>query len=329
MADETDTVMERDEPRVATVDPRPFPASPRISWAAIFGGAVAALGLWLLLYAFGLAVGLSSMDPNDPHSARGSGIFTGVWSGVSPLIALFVGGLVAARLAGVFLRGYGALHGLVMWGLVTISGALMVFTIVSSLVTGAAKVGGSVVRGGGAALKGMASAAGIGAGGAQDLGLDWDEMLAPVNQRLRSEGKPPVMANDIKNAAKDTMQASLRRGRFDRSQFEAALAQNTALSRADAQDLSQRVEAQFEGSLQEAKQSATSGALKAADATGKAFWGVFAALALGLLAALGGGILGVPRVRVVREPEPGPRPVRTEPAPRGPIVPPRQAYRRT
>ena len=57
-----------------------FGDRPRLSWGAIFGGAVTALGLWVLLYAFGLAVGLSSLDPANPHSVRGSSIFTGVWA---------------------------------------------------------------------------------------------------------------------------------------------------------------------------------------------------------------------------------------------------------
>jgi hypothetical protein len=325
MPDETDIVVERGEPKVATVNPQALPVSPRISWGAIFGGAIAALGLWVLLYAFGLAVGLSSMDPNDPHSARGSGIFTGLWSGIAPLVALFIGGVVAARLSGVVLRGVGAMHGLIMWGLVTVSGALMVFTIISSVVAGAATVTKSVAEGSGAALKGMASAAGIGSGSLGRAGIDWDELLAPINQRLRSEGKPPVRADEVQAVAKDSLQASLRSGHLDRNQLENALAQNTSLSRADVQDLSQRVQERVDRAVQAAKV----GALKTADVTGKAFWGVFGALALGLLAALGGGMLGVPRVRVLRTSEPGPRPVTRETRERGPIIPPREVYRRT
>ena len=43
----------------------------------------------------GLAVGLSSLNPANPGSARGAGIFTGVWGLIAPLIALFAGGWVA------------------------------------------------------------------------------------------------------------------------------------------------------------------------------------------------------------------------------------------
>ena len=71
------------------------PDRPRVSWGAIFAGAVTALALWLLLYSFGLAVGLTVIDPSDTGSLKSSGIFTGIWGLVAPLVALFVGGLVA------------------------------------------------------------------------------------------------------------------------------------------------------------------------------------------------------------------------------------------
>jgi hypothetical protein len=304
-------------------------AKPRVSWGAILGGAFSALGLWLLLYAFGLAVGLSSVDPNNTGSLKGSGIFTGIWSIVAPLIALFVGGMVAGHLAGVFSRGYGALHGFVMWGLVTVAGAFMVGGIISSVASGAAAVGKTVVQGGGQALKGVAGNLG---GGAEGLGLDWNDALAPVNQRLQAEGKPTVTAEQMQATTKDAVQGSIRAGRFERPQFEQALAANTALSPSDVQDVSQRIEQQFDrtsGALkaraQGAADTARAGALKAADVTGKAFWGVFGALALGLLAALGGGALGVPRLhheRHIRR-----RQVEVRPA-RRPILPQREAYPR-
>src|SRR3954462_9804860 len=79
----------------------------KLSWSAIFGGVVAALGIWALLYALGLALGLSAIDPNNPESAKPSGIFTGIWSLVVPLIALFIGGMVAGRGAGLIHRGGG------------------------------------------------------------------------------------------------------------------------------------------------------------------------------------------------------------------------------
>src|SRR4029079_7450564 len=149
-----------------------------------------------------------------------------------------------------------------------------------------------------------------------------NDVLAPVNQRLQAEGKPPVTAQQLQESAKDSVQGALRTGTLDRNAFESSLAKNTSLSRADVQDVSQRLSAQIDaakGKMNEAAQTAKFEALKAADKTGKAFWGVFGALALGLLAALAGGALGVPRVRKGEVPAGGPR-TAVAPPPRGPIV---------
>jgi hypothetical protein len=329
MAEEIFRSTDEVEPAAVSVLEEPLRA--RISWGAVFGGAFSALGLWLLLYAFGLAVGLSSVDPNNPGSLRGSGIFTGIWGALAPLIALFIGGLVAGRLAGVFARGFGALHGLVMWGLVGVAGMFMVVAVVSSAVTGAAALGKTVARGGGRIIEDVTEGV---AGGAAGLDLDWNSALGPVNRRLVAAGRPTVTAGELRAAAKDAVESSMSTGRFDRAAFENALAQNTALSRSDAEEVAQQVETQFNDlrarvteRVRAAAVRARTGALRAADATGKAFWGVFGALFLGLCAAIVGGAMGVPRLALRREVVRGPRTV-VQPPPRGPILPPREAYPR-
>jgi hypothetical protein len=254
-----------------------------------------------------------------------------VWSAVAPLLALFVGGLVAGRLAGVFDRGAGAMHGLVMWGLVSVAGAYLIMALASLAIAGVATIGKTVGQASGAAIKGVA---GAGRGAASELGIDWDDVLAPVNQRLAAEGKPAVSADELMASAREAIQGSLSMGRFDRVAFENALAANTALSRADAQEIAQRVESQvgevmgrLKMRVRGAAETARTDALKAADATGRAFWGLFFALLLGLAAAIVGAAVGVPRLRTlertVRE-----RTTTLEPPPRGPILPPRQAYPR-
>src|SRR5206468_7191488 len=105
-----------------------------------FAGTVAALGLWMLLYAFGLAIGASTLNAQDMDSAKATGIFTGVWGAVSPLIALFIGGVVAGRGAGVRKRGDGALHGFVTWGLATIAGAWLLASLVGAIAGGVASI---------------------------------------------------------------------------------------------------------------------------------------------------------------------------------------------
>ena len=98
------------------------------------------------------------------------------------------------------------------------------------------------------------------------------------------------------------MQDAVKQGRLDREMLVSSIAQKTNLSRQDAEEIAGRVETQFNsvsGNLQakagQAAQSVQTGALKAADATGKAFWGVFGALFLGLVSAILGGFVGVGR----------------------------------
>jgi hypothetical protein len=303
-----------------------MPPRPLISWGAIFGGTFSALGIWLLLYAFGLAVGLSTIDPNDAHSLKGSGIFTGIWGLLTPLIALFVGSLVAARVSGVPRRSEGAAHGLVMWGLTTVAGAYMVFMMMGAVLAGVVSLGKTAVQAGGAAV-GAAATGAAGAGAtAQNIGIDADDALGPVNQRLREEGKPAVTADQLKAATQDVMQTAVREGRMDRQVLTTAIARNTQLSQADADEIAGRLEQQFNARkeqlgnrVQEAARTAQTGALKAAEASGKAFWGVFGALLLGLIAALIGGALGVPGGR-------GRRRERVATPVTRPVPPPREVY---
>lgn len=216
--------LENDMATVETVEREYVVPSPplRLSWGAIFGGTVAALGIWLLLYALGLALGLSAVEPTSPGSARGAGIFTGIWSLITPLIALFVGGIVAARGAGVVTKAGGAIHGLVMWGLTAVGGVFMLASLLGTLVGGVASAGTAA-----------ASAA----------------------------QNPGSLQSEVQDATR-------------------SLQQKAGQALDQAQGKSEEVKA---------------GALKAADTTGKVFWGVFGALALGLISSILGAITGVSR----------------------------------
>lgn len=299
----------------------PVAGRPRISWGAIFAGTVTALGLWMLLYAFGLAVGLTVLDPNDRGSLRSSGIFTGVWGLVAPLIALFVGGFVAGRGAGIFRRGEGAVHGVVMWGLVTVIGSFLVISAAAALIRGVAAVGQAAVRAGGSAIGAAADKSGGVGAMAQQFGIDADDALRPVNDRLRAEGRPPVSADQLQAATKDAVQSAVREGRVDRDLLVRSIAQNTNLSQADVQETASRIEMQIDnarGQVAQRVQSAETGALKAAESSGKAFWGVFGALLLGLIAAAIGAALGVPHLHARRRERVVPTPAPVPPPPRQP-----------
>ncbi len=270
-----------------------------INFRAVIGGTIVALGVWAMLLALGLAVGLTSIDPDDAASLRGSGIFTGVWGLVSPILALFIGAWVAARSAGRMNRTGAAVHGAVVWGLTTVLGVWMLGNLTSSIIGGAVDAGKTAVAAGAEMLPsvGEASAA------ARGVGIDADAALAPVNARLAAEGKPKVTPEQLRAATGEVITDAARTGELDRETLTGALADRTALSRADAREVAGRIDAQLTQARERVGEVAGQvqrGALQAAETTGKALWFLFGALLLGLLSAIAGGIVGLTPVQLRR-----------------------------
>jgi hypothetical protein len=119
----------------------------RISWQALFAGLVIAVAVQLLLSTLGAGVGLGlvhSHASNTPNVTNFS-IGAGIWWLVSNLIALAIGGYVAARLAGVTTRTDGMLHGLVTWGLTTLFTVYLLTTAAGNLLGGASTIMGGTI----------------------------------------------------------------------------------------------------------------------------------------------------------------------------------------
>jgi hypothetical protein len=106
----------------------------RLSWGAIFAGLVVAMVLQLVLALLGVGIGLAWWDQGDPLQTLGIG--AGIWAAVSTIIALFAGGATAGRLAGILTPGDGAIHGVLVWGLATITTIFFATSGVSMLVGG-------------------------------------------------------------------------------------------------------------------------------------------------------------------------------------------------
>jgi hypothetical protein len=242
---------------------------PKMSWSALFAGTVLALGVWALLYIFGLAAGLTALDPADPGTARAVGIGTGIWSIIAPLLALFVGAYVAANLANVQGKGAGATHGAVLWGLFTVLGLVVLGATVQTVAAGTAEAGPRL---------------------ANMLDITAQDAVAPLNERLREEGKPTVTAAQLEASAQDAAATAVREGQLDREVIMGALVRNTALDRQDAEELAVAMETR----VQEA--GVAEAALRAGEQIGMALWWAFFAMLLGLLAAIGGGVLGARKV---------------------------------
>jgi hypothetical protein len=252
---------------------------------AVFGGLAAATGVWLLLHALGLALGLTQLKLDDSNLARAAGIGTSVWAVAASFIAMFIGGIVTARSAGYLGRGNGAIHGIVLWGATSLAGTLVLASVLGSLASGLASAGS------------QAGAAALEQSGAltRALGVDSDRILEQVNARLTELGKPTITAEQLRTAAQDAAFTAVRRGEFDRDLFVGAVADNTELTERDVREVfagtTQRLEREFAAMRQQMSESAE----RVAMATGRVFWGLFALLITSLVGSVLGASTGVSR----------------------------------
>jgi hypothetical protein len=107
----------------------------QVRWGPIVAGLVTALSTQLVLSALGVAIGMSSIGGSGaPRSeAGGVGMNIGIWSIISLLISLFVGGWITARTAGRMSRNAALLNGAILWA----STLALSAWLLSSGVTGA------------------------------------------------------------------------------------------------------------------------------------------------------------------------------------------------
>lgn len=140
--------------------------APRASWGAILAGAGLASGLLVLFGVFGTGLMLATRDEGWPW-LLGSRSLTAVGALLAQVIALGLGGYVAARFAPVSRRLDGALHGLVVWAVLSILAALAMTGGVlwagerASLITTAAIRGGAEIAASATDALGRAAASGV------------------------------------------------------------------------------------------------------------------------------------------------------------------------
>lgn len=309
-----------------------FPAK-RMSWGAVFAGAVIVMIVHLALVILGLAVGLTLFDPateQDPAAGMGTGAL--IWWGISGLIALFIGGWTAGRLSGAWTRTAGFLHGFVTWAFVELVCILLFYSAVANLIGGAYK---AVETTAGAAA-GMVPQV-IGAVAPNDVDVAWDKIKKEAKQILRQteekQLQPEQLEEEMQQAQEtvgkaaekaaqkpqqaydEIMQAMdklLRRAKDIISEVDKEAAVNILVKRTDmsrqqaAQTVDkwtkmyQQAKQQTAQTTKQLKQQAMQAAEKygdmAADIGAKAAWWAFAVLILGALAAGLGGAVGAPIV---------------------------------
>ena len=263
-------------------------------WSAVFSGTLVALSLWGVLQLIGIGAGLAALDLDNVRSARGAAIGAGAWSVIAPLIALFVGGWVAGKLASTYDRKVAGGHGLVVWGL----------TVALGLVASVFMVRGLAMRAEhyedrhheGMMGYGMGYGMGHGMGHGMENGAavrEARDALVPINARLEQAKKPMISPHQLL----DAVRAAKTEGGFDPGKFIQALDANTALDTADAEAVANQLGPIPAGLADRATMPDPEArdALAATRATGTALLGLSISMLVGLLAAIGGALLSVRR----------------------------------
>ena len=127
-----------------------------VSWGAIFAGAAAAAALSLILLILGTGLGLSSVSPwtQNGISATAFGVSTILWVTMTQVVASGMGGYLAGRLRTkwtsthadeVYFRD--TAHGFLAWAIASLVSAVMLASVIGSIVSGGVQAGASVVGG--------------------------------------------------------------------------------------------------------------------------------------------------------------------------------------
>ncbi|WP_227551486.1 TIGR04086 family membrane protein [Acinetobacter wanghuae] len=145
----------------------------RISWASVFAGVIAVLAISMLLSLLGVALGFALLDPESATDVgNGSGTAVTIWTIISLLISLGIGGFIAGRLA----TTDGYIHGFLVWALSLLVG----IWFGAMTINNAARITGSAISSVTSAAGSVAT--GIGKGGVNlaSLGTQAFEELVPL-----------------------------------------------------------------------------------------------------------------------------------------------------
>ena len=189
---------------LSTALPASSHAHARISWGAIFAGAVMALVTQLAFSLLGLGLGASAANPYSDNPVGGLGMGAAIWTLLSVLISLYTGGYVAGRLAGMPRAQDSMLHGLVTFGLTSLLGFYLLTSGIGKVIGGAGSLVSSVVssatHAAGDAAPGLLDAT---KDKLKDSGIDTSNIQGQLDQLLRQTGKPELQPENLQNRAQN------------------------------------------------------------------------------------------------------------------------------
>ncbi|MDZ4769730.1 MAG: hypothetical protein SGJ24_11430 [Chloroflexota bacterium] len=304
---------------VREVDTVSAPIAPsrlsRVSWGAILAGLVISLVSMIGLNMLGLAIGASSVNPatevNPIEPALGTG--AAIWILGSNILALFFGGLVAGRLAGIPDNIDGMLHGLVQWAVAFLVTVIFLTTSIGNLVgavTGAVSTGLSAVGQGLTAISpAVAEAIDLETASLDGVGV---EIRSLLNRAAEVATGTEATGTDSTTLAADTaptlneIEITRAIGGFltnadvtdaDRQEVITLLSERTGITPEEATATVERWETTITQFRTEAEETAREVGQQAADAIAALAGVVFASMLVAAFASGAGGIIGSPDPR--------------------------------
>ena len=261
-----------------------------VSWAAITGGALAAVAITLFLVALGSGIGLASVSPWTAlnPSATTFTLLAAVWLIIVQWLSSAAGGYLAGRLrtkwAGlhtdeVFFRD--TVHGFLAWALAAVLVAAFATSSISSAVGSAGRAIANVA---GSAASTAGQAATSQSAGLNDYYLD---TLFRKDQPDASAPPPEVRAEAGRILARSIANGSLDAG--DRSYLAKLIATRTGISQQDAEKRIDDTVAQIKAAEEKVKQAADAARKASAQAS---FYLFFSMLIGAFIAATAGAIGG-------------------------------------
>jgi hypothetical protein len=261
----------------------------QISWGAVFAGVVVALVVHLLLNMLGVGIGAATLDPGtaDNPSARELGIGAAVWWTVSGIIAAYIGGHVAGRLAGKPRESTTSWHGLVTWAMTTLVVFYLLTTTLGGLIGGAYKTVAD-------AAGGIAQAAGGAAQAVAPAINRAGDPFASIEQSIRSgAGGDAAAARDAAvSAVRAAVTADPNQAQAARDRAAEALSRAQNISVDQARTQIQGYEQQYRQRLDQTKQKATEAANVAVGSVSRGALIAAVSLILGAVAGWFGGRSG-------------------------------------
>lgn len=257
---------------------------PAISWGAVFAGGLFAFSFATLLYLFGAAIGVTTIAALNEFRT-GIAIGTAVWMVLAWAFSHLAGGWMAGRFAGRTDPRVGAMHGAVVWAVLSLVAYFAYFLPLGGAVANGARSGGQLLQASGQAAAGVQLP--------PEIRSALRAQLVQQSSRVLAAEAPSVTQEEARMALQrmddptmNRIAASLIMGRPQEA--ERVLAANTNLSEREISEI-------VSGTSAAMSQRLAGFAEGVADIAGTALWVLFLISLLGLGAASWGGVIGAHR----------------------------------